>query len=243
MADLREQLQQLFQGKVCLMGLGSVEYGDDGFGVRLAEELKSEVRSPKSEGRARGEDRNRWAEVVVAGTYPERLVGRVEEEGYDHLIFVDAVEFGGVPGSVALLDSEQMVTRFPQVSTHKISLGLLARHVEATGKTKAWLLGVQPGSVRPGVGLSAPVTATVDLLVDLVMSILQPRAPLLTNTGASARCQSRVRHVQRFQQFPEHPSKPLKRIEVAEAPFHRAKAPVLMRADGARRGTQAEVAV
>ena len=39
MPDLREQLQQLFQGRVCLMGLGNVTYGDDGIGVRLAEEL------------------------------------------------------------------------------------------------------------------------------------------------------------------------------------------------------------
>jgi hypothetical protein len=55
MPDLREQLQQLLEGRVCLMGLGNVDYGDDGFGVRLAEELKSEVRSPKAERRPKRE--------------------------------------------------------------------------------------------------------------------------------------------------------------------------------------------
>ena len=56
MPDLREQLQQLFQGRVCLMGLGNVAYGDDGFGVRLAEELKAEgrVRMPKAESSRSG---------------------------------------------------------------------------------------------------------------------------------------------------------------------------------------------
>ena len=47
MPDLREQLQQCFQGRVCLMGLGNVQYGDDGFGVQAGG--GAEVRRPKSE--------------------------------------------------------------------------------------------------------------------------------------------------------------------------------------------------
>ena len=44
-----------------------------------------------------------------------------------------------------------MAARFPQVSTHKISLGLLARLDRgAVARRKAWLLGVQPESLRPG---------------------------------------------------------------------------------------------
>ena len=39
MKDLRQQLAELLQGRVCLMGLGNVDCGDDGFGVRLAEDL------------------------------------------------------------------------------------------------------------------------------------------------------------------------------------------------------------
>jgi Ni,Fe-hydrogenase maturation factor len=57
-----------------------------------------------------------------------------------------------------------MSSRFPQVSTHKLSLGLLARMVEANGKTKAWLLGVQPASLRPGQALSEPVRRTLEQL-------------------------------------------------------------------------------
>ena len=57
MPDLREQLRQCFQGRVCMMGLGNVEYGDDGFGAigrALSEgegegEEQSEGRSPKAE--------------------------------------------------------------------------------------------------------------------------------------------------------------------------------------------------
>ncbi len=179
MLDLRVQLQQLLQGRVCLMGLGNVDYGDDGFGARLAEELKSEVRSPKSEVRKKSEGRREapsgshsdfglQSRVIIVGTAPERHLGRVADEGFDHLVFLDAVEFGGAPGSVILLNSDEMAARFPQISTHKLSLGLLAKQAEANGRTKAWLLGVQPGSLKLGQSLSPTIQATLELLLELL---------------------------------------------------------------------------
>ena len=157
MADLREQLQQLFQGRVCLMGLGNVALGDDGFGVRLAEAVIGSAWAIGTGSR-----------VIIAGTTPEWLVGRAVDEHADHVIFLDAVEFGGAPASVVLLDADAMANRFPQVSTHKLSLGLLARRVEANGRTRAWLLGVQPESLGAHEELSPAVAATLRLLLDLL---------------------------------------------------------------------------
>jgi hydrogenase 3 maturation protease len=184
MPDIREQLQQLLEGRVCLMGLGNVDYGDDGFGVRLAEELKSEVRSPKAERRPKSEGRSEGlgsscsdfahrVQVMIAGTTPERWIGQVADEGFDRLIFLDAVEFGGSPGSVVLLNSDKMAARFPQISTHKLSLGLLAKQIEANGRTKAWLLGVQPESLRLSEELTPTVRATLELLLDLLAGCLR----------------------------------------------------------------------
>lgn len=155
MPGLREQLDHCFQGRVCLMGLGSVDYGDDGLGVKLAEQLVADG----------------LPEVIVAGTTPERFIGRIAGAGYDHVIFLDAVEFGGAPGSVVFLDSEEMAARFPQVSTHKISLGVLAKWVEDKGTTKAWLLGVQPESLKSGQQLTPTVCATVGALRELLSSL------------------------------------------------------------------------
>ena len=163
MPDLREQLQKGFQGRVCLMGLGNADYGDDGLGVCLAEAVAEHLGKPSTSPGA--------LEVVIAGTTPDKFVGRVTEEGIDHLVFLDAVEFGGAPGSVILLDAGQMAARFPQVSTHKISLGLLAKWVEANGKTKAWLLGVQPESLKAAQRLTPVVQETVEVLKDLLCSI------------------------------------------------------------------------
>ncbi len=162
MQDLHEQLGHCFQGRVCLMGLGNVEYGDDGFGVRLAENLL----------------RAGTPDVIVAGTAPERCLARVVDEGFDHLVFLDAVEFGAAPGSVVLLDSGEIDTRFPQISTHKISVSVLARWVEASGTTRVWLLGVQPESLKPMQQLTPAVQVALivvnEVLRDL-QSVQQPR--------------------------------------------------------------------
>jgi hydrogenase maturation protease len=150
MPILRAQLQG-FRGRVCLMGLGNPEYGDDGLGVRLAERLQ-EAGLP---------------DVVIAGASPERHIGPVIDAGFDHVVFLDAVELDAVPGSAVLLDARDLAERFRQVSTHKLSLGALAQYVEADGATRAWLLGVQPATLRPADRLSPAVEATLDILVDL----------------------------------------------------------------------------
>lgn len=155
MTDLSAQLESCFRSRVCLLGLGNTDCGDDALGVRLAEQLA-----------AAG-----VADVIVAGSSPERVVGRVAAAGYDHVIFLDAVEFGGAPGSVVWLGADEIAARFPQISTHRISLGLLARWIEERGATRAWLLGVQPASLRPGTSITPAVQTTVDLLVELIADL------------------------------------------------------------------------
>ena len=152
MPDLREQLQSALRGRVCFLGVGSVEAGDDAVGVRLAEALA----------------RAGVPDVFIAGTAPERLVGRCLDAGFDQVVFLDAVELGATPGSAVLLDAPGITTRFPQISTHKISLGVLADFLESGGRTRAWLLGVQPASLRASPGLSPAVEGTLTILADLI---------------------------------------------------------------------------
>jgi hydrogenase 3 maturation protease len=145
------------------MGLGNTDYGDDGIGAILSEAISRRLKN-------RGDVSDRH-HVINAQTVPERFINPVSGRGFNHLIFVDAVEFGGVPGSVIFIGSEEMAGRFPQVSTHKISPGLLARWIEAGGTTKAWLLGVQPGSLKPSKGLTRDVQVTVNLLEELICDL------------------------------------------------------------------------
>ena len=161
MPDLREQLEPCFQGRVCLMGVGNPDYGDDGLGVHLANELT-----------AAG-----VPDVVAAGNTPERYLGWVVGERFDHLLFLDAVDFGAEPGSVVFLNGDEIVARFPQISTHKISLGLLSQWAQARSVTRAWLLGVQPASLQPAAPLSDTVQTTLRLLRELLVTLSRGSAP------------------------------------------------------------------
>jgi hydrogenase maturation protease len=138
------------------MGLGNVEDGDDGFGVRLAESLASAG----------------LPDVLVAGTAPEEWVGRCVDSACDHLVFLDAVDAGAAPGSVVFLNTQEMAARFPRISTHNISLGLLAKYVESNGRSRAWLLGAQPASLKPSPALSPAIQSTLAILTELITGVL-----------------------------------------------------------------------
>lgn len=163
MRDLHSELRRCFHGHVCLMGLGNVDYGDDGFGTILCEAITEHL---KRSGEVEGAH-----SLINAGTMPERFIQSVAEKGFDHLIFLDAVEFGGEAGSVVFLNTEEILSRFPQISTHKISLGLLAKWIKRSGTTNTWLLGVQPGSVKATQGLTPKVKATLEVLEELLCGL------------------------------------------------------------------------
>jgi hydrogenase maturation protease len=163
MPDLREQLQQCFRGRVCVMGLGNVDLGDDGFGINLAESMSARLARSGKVSLAR--------HVIGAGTMPERFISYVAAKSFDHLMFLDAVEFGGTPGSIVLLNAEELKARSPQISTHKMSLSLLATLINESGKTRMWLLGVQPESLRPAHGLSPAVQKTMEVLDEMLCTI------------------------------------------------------------------------
>jgi hydrogenase 3 maturation protease len=108
--------------------------------------------------------------VITAGTMPERYISSVTAKRFDNLLFLDAVEFSGEPGSVLLLNADETAARFPQISTHKMSIGLLARYIKTGEGTDVWLLGVQPGSLKPSQGLSPSVQRTAEMLDDMLFS-------------------------------------------------------------------------
>ena len=168
MPDLREQLRQILQGRVCFLAIGNLDYGDDGFGVSLGQALIDA-----------GLDN-----VILAGKNPERWLGHLS--GFDDVIFLDAVELGGTPGAAALLDSSQMAARFPQISTHKISLGLLSQWIEANGNTRAWLLGAQPESLQ-GPQLTTTLQETRSLIARLLTELAGTVAPAGSPQRSSAK--------------------------------------------------------
>lgn len=155
MNDLRQQLATALHGRVCWIGLGNTEYGDDAFGVRLAEHL-FEAGLP---------------DVVIAGNAPDRYMGEIVARGFAHVVFLDAVEFGSTAGDAIFVDANEIISRLPQISTHKISLGLLAQWVVGSGCTNAWLLGVQPRSMARSGELTPEIQTSLAALSEILIDL------------------------------------------------------------------------
>jgi hydrogenase maturation protease len=132
--------------------VGNPDRGDDGAGVRLSEALlKKGV-----------------PDVLVAGTTPETCLARLIEGRFDQVVFLDAAVAGQTPGSVVFLNAAEIAARFPQVSTHRLSLGLLARTLEKESGARVWLIGVEPEHRELGKGLSPAVEKTVAALAEII---------------------------------------------------------------------------
>ncbi len=154
MPGIAGQLEHTLRGPVAYIGIGNVDHGDDGFGVRLAEALATAG----------------VAHVIVAGTVPENCLGCVAHKEFDHVVFLDAVEFGGGPGSAVFLDAKEIACCFPQISTHKIALGTLAKLIESGDRTRVWLLGVGPETLK-GSSLSSTVAKTLAAFKEMICAL------------------------------------------------------------------------
>jgi len=154
MEDISSTLAEVLRGRTAFLGIGNTDRGDDGFGVRLAEAL----------GEAGVEN------VLIAGSTPENYMTVLEKGQYDSVVFLDAVFSGAEPGSVVLMDAAQIKSAFPQVSTHKYSLGILAGVIGSAIGTRVWLLGVCPASTKMDTPMSAAVKETLRMLIELLPS-------------------------------------------------------------------------
>jgi len=157
--DFRAALDAAVTGRTAFVGIGHPGLGDDGFGVRLAEALAA----------------SGVADVFIARTVPENHVTALIKSSFDSLVFIDAVSTGADAGSVVLLQSDEIKSRFPQVSTHKFSLGSLARLIEMESAARVWLLGVQPATLQEGTGLSDAARTTLKLLHRILLEMIPRR--------------------------------------------------------------------
>jgi len=132
----------MVQGKALVVGVGNTARGDDGAGPAVVEQL------PES-----------GLDALDVGDAPERYLGPIAESGAETVIFVDAVDFGGRPGDVVLLEESEVPAR--SCVTHRSSLGLVMRYLREQAGQRSLLIGVQPGSVDPGRELTPPVRTAI----------------------------------------------------------------------------------
>jgi hydrogenase 3 maturation protease len=131
-----------------LLGIGNPLLGDDGAGNYVADRF-----------RAPG-----WM-VVDCGTVPENFTGTVKREHPELLLLVDAADMALSPGEFRIVRPDDIAA--VTFGTHSLPLNLFLEYLaESVGA--AIFIGIQPGRIIMGEGLSDPVRQGADRLISIL---------------------------------------------------------------------------
>ncbi len=149
-----------------IAGVGNIFLGDDGFGAEVARRL----------ARAGLPDWVRVADYGISGMH----LAYDMADGYDTTILVDATARGGEPGTVYVIEPGPDAAGAPAADIRlfdahgmqpDVVLGLAG--MLGAGAGRVLIVGCEPASIEPGIGLSAPVEAAVDEAVRVVTGIVR----------------------------------------------------------------------
>jgi len=141
-------LYEIVDGRVLFIGIGNRQRGDDGVGPVFIDKLSSAG----------------LTNVLDVGTVPENYTKYIIKYRPDTIILIDALSFGGKPGSWKIFTPEECNEY--GFSTHNASLNLFASYIRQYIPAKIFLLGIQPATTEFNVGLSPELEQSVCRLVD-----------------------------------------------------------------------------
>jgi hydrogenase maturation protease len=161
------ELQGFLTPQSAIVGVGSEERGDDGFGPAVVRGLES-----------------RSGMVLVdAGAYPENHLGPIVSRRPASVLIVDAADLARPTGTLMVCEAKDLAPG--GISCHAGSLALLAGYIEQATSAKCRLLLVQPESVPAwrgealqsagdadtSAGLSAPVRLAVEHACEAILAV------------------------------------------------------------------------
>jgi len=133
-----------------VVGVGDDDHGDDGAGPLLARLLETAG----------------VEHVIESGASPELDTWKIREARPDAVLFVDAVDFGGKPGDMALLETGDL--RNTGFDTHRAPLRLTMEYLERELNCNCLVMAIQPGDVRQGAPMCEEVISAVGLAEDIL---------------------------------------------------------------------------
>ena len=147
--------------KILILGLGNILLGDEGVGVRVAEQLLSHPLPDE-------------IEVIDGGTAGYELINFFE--GKEKVIIVDAVKTNDTPGSVykldlALVQEDETV----QLSLHQIGLKNVFKMASLMDlNPEVTLVGIVPKNYQDyNIGLSDEVEKAIPLAIETVLKEIE----------------------------------------------------------------------
>jgi hydrogenase 3 maturation protease len=139
-----------------IVALGNEFRGDDGAGMVFGRLLHERGIAP----------------VIEAGSTPENEIARIISYRANTVVFVDAIDFGGIPGEWTAVSGDRATNL--TISTHA-SLRLLLDLITRSTGSDVLILGIQPKSLAMNTELSPEVR---DSIQAAVRSVILATAPL-----------------------------------------------------------------
>lgn len=153
MSNLYANIQEVFKSlKDCdvILTVGNTLRSDDGLGPFIASKLET------------GENLT----IVDAGSNPENVIDDIIELKPKNILIIDAADFKAEPGVVRLIDKDDIPET--TLSTHTISLKVIAEILAQDTKAQIKFLGVQAKNVELGEGMCDEVkTAALGIIEEI----------------------------------------------------------------------------
>lgn len=146
---------------ITVMGIGNILLQDEGFGVRVIEELQRRYSFPDT------------VQVLDGGTLGMDLLRFIT--GTTKLLVVDAIAGGGTAGTYYRFTGNEVKVYFQdKVSLHELGIRDVLTTLEILDQPvdEVVVMGVEPAVVELGLELTPVVAATVDKVVDAVITQL-----------------------------------------------------------------------
>lgn len=149
-------------GGILVLGLGNVLLADDGLGAAALARLERQYHIPSE------------LRLVEGGTLGLLLLDEITAAR--HVILVDAVATGAVPGSLVRLDGNEVMDAVRErLSVHQVGVADLLDAARLLGRypSSVVLLGLVPGAITLAVARTPAVEEAIDALVSAVVQELQ----------------------------------------------------------------------
>jgi len=147
---------------ILILGLGNLLLRDEGLGMRALECLQERYDLPQD------------VTCVDGGVLGLQILAYME--GVTHLLVIDAVQTGQVPGTLVRLEGEEIPkTLSLKLSMHQIRFEdvLAISHLQGTVPPRLVVWGLEPAVIESGLDLSHPVEAQLEHLVEEVVGELR----------------------------------------------------------------------
>jgi len=145
------KLKDRLQGKVSIVGIGNRLRGDDGVGPEIINRLK-----------------NPLPQLLLfdVGEVPENYLGKIVKEKPNTIVLIDAVDLGSPPGTIKIIEKDDI--RDESLSTHNVSVKLVAKYLQKETSADVFLLGIQPETTEFGKEISQPVRESLEKIVRML---------------------------------------------------------------------------